>query len=107
MPLPVWIALVLLLVAAIVGPIYVFFRARRFLRIARIVSADFDGPVRRLEASVELLSAKAEGAEARSAKLEERVARLRRSLARLEVLRGALQEVSETFNEFAAVYPRK
>ena len=107
MPLHVWIALVLLLVAAIAGPIYVFFRARRFVRIARIAGAEFDEPMRRLDASIELLSAKAEGAEARSAKLEERIARLRRSVAHLEVLRGALQEVSETFSGFAAVYPRK
>jgi len=103
----VLIALILLVAAVIVGPIYVFVRARRFVRIARAASADFDGPMRRLEASVEVLSAKADRAEARSRKLEESTARLRRSVAHLDVLRSALQEVSETFNGFAAVYPRK
>ena len=107
MPLPVWIALIFLLAMTIVGPIYVFFRARKFLRVARSASGEFDGPVRRLEASVDVLSARAERAEARSRKLEETIARLRRSLARLDVLRTALQEVNETFSGLAAVYPRK
>ena len=107
MPLPVLVALILLLAALVAGPIYVFVRARRFVRIARIASAEFDGPMRRLEAATELLSAKAEDAEARSQKLEASIARLRRSLARLDVLRFALQEVGETLNGLAAVYPRK
>src|ERR1041384_1828455 len=104
MPLPIWIALIFLLVMAVAAPVFVFIRARSFFRVARTASGEFDGPMRRLQTSVDLLSAKAEGAEARSQKLDASIVRLRRSVARLDVLRGALQEVGEVFGGLAAVY---
>jgi hypothetical protein len=107
MPLHVWIALAFVIVATVAGAIFVFFRARVFLRTAKVVSAEMDGAVSHLERSVDVLNAKLAAAEAAAPRLDASVARLRRSVARLTVLRAALQESLEPFARLAAVYPRK
>jgi hypothetical protein len=107
MPLPVWIALAFLLLAATAGAIYVFLRARSFMRIAKSVSNEMDGAVHYLERSVDELSLKMKTAENATPRLEASVERLRRSVARLMVLRTAVQESLEPLAWLAAVYPRK
>jgi hypothetical protein len=106
-PLHVWLALVFVLLATVAGSIFVFLRARVFLRTAKVVSAEMDGAVRHLERSVDLLNVRMAAAEKAAPRLDASVARLRRSVARLTVLRTALQESLEPFAWLGAVYPRK
>jgi len=107
MPLPVLLALIFVLVATVAGAIFVFFRARSFLRTAKSASEEMDGPVRRLERSMDELNVKMAAAENAAPRLEASVTRLRRSVARLMVLRAALQDSVDSFAWIAAVYPRK
>jgi hypothetical protein len=107
MPLPVWIALLFVLFVTAAGAVYVFLRARRFMRTAKSASAEMDGPMRHLERSVDELNAKMEAAENATPRLEASVTRLRRSVARLMVLQAALQDTRDSFAWLAAVYPRK
>ena len=107
MPLPVWIALVFVLFATTIGSVYVFLRARRFIRIAKSANAEMDGPLRQLERSVDELNAKMAAAENAAPRAEASFERLRQSVARLTVLRTALQESLDSFAWLAAVYPRK
>ena len=107
MLLAVWLSLAFVLVVAATGAIFVFLRARSFLRTAKVASEEMEDPVRHLERSVDLLNAKMAAAENAAPRLDASVARLRKSVARLTVLQTALQESLEPFAWLAAVYPRK
>jgi hypothetical protein len=107
MPLPVWIALIAVLVSLTAGATYVFLRflglwrtLKRFNSALEPVAEELNGPLQRLEANSEAFGSDAP-------RLEASLERLRRSLARAAVLRAALDDARDAFGRLAAVYPRK
>jgi hypothetical protein len=107
MLLLVWILLALLLLALTAGSVYVFLRARAFLRTAKSVGAQLDGRLREVTASADRLSANMEEFNAALPRLEASVEQLERSLARAAVLQAAVQDARESIGRLTAVYPRK
>ena len=106
MRLPVWIALVLVLLSLTAGATFVFLRALRLWHAFKSFGSALDGSVRGLTGSLEGLSRNAESLGS-SAGLQASVARLRASLARAAVLRAAVEEARGSFGRLTAVYPRK
>ena len=106
MPVAFWIALAVLVAAAAIGAVYVFLRARAFMRVFKVFSADMDEVVRRLNRQLERLDHESASLERHQARLEASVARLKVSVARLNALRGAVQEVQDSVNRLKAYYPR-
>lgn len=107
MPLPVWIALLAVLLSLTAGATYVFLRFRslwkalkRFNSALEPVVEELNGPLERLEANSEAFGTDAP-------RLEASLERLRRSLARAAVLGAALGDARDAFGRLAAVYPRK
>ena len=107
MPLPVWIALIALLISLTAGATYVFLRLlglwrtlKRFNSALEPVAEELNGPLQRLEANSEAFGSDAP-------RLEASLERLRRSLARAAVLGAALDDARDAFGRLAAVYPRK
>jgi hypothetical protein len=105
-PIVFWIALAVLVVALIVGAVYVFIHARRFMGVFKVFNADADEAVRRLTRKLDQLERESAAFEARQPRLEASIARLKVSVARLNVLRGAAQEVQESINRLTAYFPR-
>ena len=106
MPLPVWIALVVVLLSLTAGVTFVFLRVLRLWRAFKSFGSALDGSVRDLTGSLEGLSRNAESLGSSDA-LQASVARLRGSLGRVAVLRAAVDEARESFGRLTAVYPRK
>jgi hypothetical protein len=107
MPLPVWIALLAVLVSLTAGATYVFLRLlglwrtlKRFNSALEPVAEELNGPLERLAANSEAFGSDAP-------RLEASLERLRRSLARAAVLGAALDDARDAFGRLAAVYPRK
>jgi sigma54-dependent transcription regulator len=107
MPLPVWIALIIVLVSLTAGSIYVFLRVRRLWRAVKGLTAALDAVMRELTASLERLATNAETFGSDTPKLQASLERLRHSLARAGVLRAALEDARDAFGRLTAVYPRK
>jgi hypothetical protein len=107
MPSPVWIALVLLLLASTVGSVFVFLRFRRFWHTFKSFVSALDGSFQHLTRSLEQLAGNAEAFGSETPKIEASLAQLRRSLARAAVLRAAVQDAQDAFGRLTAVYPRK
>jgi hypothetical protein len=107
MPLPVWIALFVVLFALTAGSTYVFLRLRGLWRAFKSFGSALDGTVRDLTASLEGLAKNAEAFGSDTPKLQASLERLRHSLARAAVLRAALEDARDAFGRLTAVYPRK
>jgi hypothetical protein len=107
MPLPVWIALAVLVIATVAGAIHVFLRARAFMRTFRSFSGDMDRTMERLTVSLDELERNSQGLGASTPRLEASLARLRVSLSRGAVLQAAVQDVLGSVARLTAVYPRK
>ena len=107
MPLPVWIALLVVLVALTAGSVYVFLRLRSLWRALKSFSSALDGTVRDLTGALEGLARNAEAFGSDTPKLQASLERLRHSLARAAVLRAALEDARDAFGRLTAVYPRK
>jgi ethanolamine ammonia-lyase small subunit len=75
---------------------------RAFKRLRRHTAKELD----RLAQLTEEMADNAASA-TESPRLNESLARLRLTLARFAVLRAAVDEATDTFGRFAAVYPRK
>jgi hypothetical protein len=107
MPLPVWIALAVLVIAVVAGAVHVFLRGRAFMRTFRSFSGDMDRTMERLTASLDQLERNSQELGSSTPKLEASLARLRVSLARGAVLQAAMQDVLGSVGRLSAVYPRK
>jgi ABC-type transporter Mla subunit MlaD len=107
MPLPVWIGLIVLLVATTLGAFHLFRSVREFLRTFKSFSGAVDGAMSELTRSLDRLARSTESLEPASARLQATLARLRASLARMAVLRAAVQDAQDAVGRLAAVYPRK
>ena len=107
MPLPVWIALFVVLLALTAGSVYVFLRVRSLWRAFKSFSSALDGTVRDLTGALEGLARNAEAFGSDTPKLQASVERLQHSLARLAVLQAALDDARDAFGRLTAVYPRK
>jgi len=107
MPLPVWIALVVVLSSLTAGSIYVFLRVRRLWRAVKNLTSALDAVMRELTGSLERLATNGETFGSDTPKLQASLERLRHSLARAAVLRAALEDARDAFGRFTAVYPRK
>jgi sigma54-dependent transcription regulator len=106
-PLLVWIALFVLLLAVTAGSVHVFLRLRRFWRTFQSFGSALDGTLRELTASLDRLAGNTDSFGSATPRLETSLARLRRSLARAAVLRAAVQDVQDSLGRLTAVYPRK
>jgi hypothetical protein len=107
MPLYVWIALLLLVAATLVGIGVVGTHALSFWRTFKAFGRAMDETLRGLEASAARLTESTATFGSGMPRLEAQLARLRADLARLAVLRTAVKEARESFGWILAVYPRK
>jgi len=107
MPLPVWIALLAVLVSLTAGATYVFLRLLRLWRTLKRFNSALEPVAEELNGSLERLAANSEAFGSDAPRLEASLGRLRRSLARAAVLGAAVDDARDTFGRLAAVYPRK
>jgi Flp pilus assembly protein TadB len=106
-PLPVWIALFLVLFCLTAGTVFVFLRFRVFWRAFKNLGSALDAIVPELNSSLEKLDASTAAYEAGRPRLDASLQRLRRSLGRAAVLLAAVNDVKEAFAGVTAVLPRK
>jgi ABC-type transporter Mla subunit MlaD len=107
MPIPVWIALAVLLVLTTVGAFHLFHRARALFRTLSSFGEAADETMGALTQSLDALERSSEEFNSSQPKLEASIARLKRSLAQASVLLAAAQDVRASVSRLAAVYPRK
>jgi ABC-type transporter Mla subunit MlaD len=106
-PSPVWISLILLLVAVTFAAFHLFRRARTLLRAAKSFGPALDESMREITRLQEELARNGEALDAGTQRLDASLARLRVSLARAAVLAAAVQEVRDSLDRVAWAYPRK
>ena len=107
MPLPVWIALLAVLISLTAGATYVFLRGLRLWRAIKHFNEALEPVMEELNRPLERLEANSEAFGSDAPRLEASLERLRRSLARAAVLGAAINDARDTFGRLAAVYPRK
>ena len=106
MPLPVWIALLAVLISLTAGATYVFLRLLRLWRAFKHFNAALEPVMDELNRPLERLAANSEAFGSDAPRLEASLERLRRSIARAAVLGAALDDARDAFGRLAAVYPR-
>ena len=77
MPLPVWIALAVLVIATVAGAIHLFLRGRTFLRTFKSFGGEMDRTTERLTLALEQLEHNSQELGSSTPKLEASIARLR------------------------------
>ena len=107
MPLPVWIALLAVLISLTAGATYVFLRLLRLWRAFKHFNEALEPVMDELNRPLERLAANSEAFGSDAPRLEASLERLRRSIARAAVLGAALDDARDAFGRLAAVYPRK
>jgi hypothetical protein len=107
MPLPVWIALIAVLISLTAGATYVFLRLLGLWRTLKSFNSALEPVTEELNGPLERLAANSEAVGSDAPRLEASLERLRRSLARAAVLGAALDDARDAFGRLAAVYPRK
>jgi hypothetical protein len=107
MPLYVWIALLVLVVATLWGIGVIVTHGLSFWRTFKAFGRAADEALRGLEASAAQLTKNTETFGSELPRLEAKLARLRADVARLAVLSAAVKDARESFGWILAVYPRK
>lgn len=107
MTIVLWIAVLVVAVAAVGGIAYIATRALALWRTFKAFGRATDETVAALAASLERMEAKSATLGSDLPRLEATMARLRADLARLAVLRQAVQDALDSFGWILAVYPRK
>ena len=107
MPLPVWIALLAVLISLTAGATYVFLRSLRLWRALKRFDEALEPVMQEMNRPLDRLAANSEAFGSDAPRLEASLERLRRSLARAAVLGAALDDTRDAFGRLVAVYPRK
>ena len=107
MPLPVWIALVVLVVVTTAAAFHLFLRVRQLWRTFKGVVRAAETTLQELTDSLDRLQRHAEAFGGGSPRLEASRARLGRSLSQAAVLQAAVRDARDSFGRLTAVYPRK
>jgi hypothetical protein len=107
MPLHVWLALLLLVAAALGGAALIAVRALALWQTFKTFGRAVDETVHALEASAAKLTESSATLGSALPRLEASTSRLGSDLARLAVLRAAVQDARDSFGWILAVYPRK
>ncbi|MHB8643952.1 MAG: hypothetical protein ACYDA3_13820 [Gaiellaceae bacterium] len=107
MPLYTWLALLLVIVACVVGLALVAVRGLELWRTFKAFGRALEQAIGAVMSSVERLAASTERASAAPQRLEPVIARLQSDLARAAVLRAAMQDVRDSLGRLTAFYPSK
>jgi hypothetical protein len=107
MPLYVWLALLVVVLASVAGIALLVTRALSLWRTFKAFGRAVDETLRGVESALGRFTDKSATLGSDLPRLEAHVARLRADLARLTVLRSAVQDARDAFGRILAVYPRK
>ena len=107
MELAVWLSLLFLVWATVVGLLFLGARGLRLWRTFKAFSGPLEETTKQLNDAAERLNVSSERASASSPRLQASLERLRRSLAELAVLRAAIQDVQDLVGRLAFFYPSK